>query len=130
KFIENELKTKKLLDEGTLTFTINKPGTTPLYQAIVPLKGDSVAEIAQNYYEKSEQIPTDIKINSAIIIDHNLNKKSYRAGGILIQKLPTKHNNPDHWNEAKILTETITAEELLKHDEVSAHKLLFRLCHN
>lgn len=136
KFEENELNNNNLLGEGTITFTINEPGTTPLYQAIVELEGNSIEKIAEKYYEQSEQIPTKIKLFSAILINNKTKQQQYRAGGIVIQFLPNAEQNKqadylnitaENWNEAKILTQTITQEELLEHETISANKLLFRL---
>lgn len=136
KFDNEELNNKELIGEGTITFTINNPGATPLYQAIVELEGKSIEEIAEKYYEQSEQIPTKIKLFSAIFVNNKENQQQYRAGGILIQALPqyqtqdqkkTFTKNENEWNEAKILTETATTEELLDYENIDANKLLFRL---
>lgn len=139
KFNEEELKSKNLLGQGTITFIINEPSSTPLYQAIVALEGDSIAEIAERYYEQSEQIPTKIKLFSGLFVDNKSKKREYRAGGFLIQNLP--HNasagyvsynnsyNKENWTEAKVLAQTISEDELLHVENISANTLLFRLFH-
>lgn len=136
KFNEEELDSKNLLGQGTISFIINEPSSTPLYQAIVALDGDSIAEIAEKYYEQSEQIPTKIKLFSALFINNKTKKQQYRAGGFLIQNLPSNdaqgklsYNNKDNWNEAKVLVQTITEDELLDHENISSNTLLFRLFH-
>ena len=49
-----------------------------------------------------------------------------RATGLLLQKLPEGHGDPDAWERAQMLAGTLTPPEQL---EISAEQLLHRLFH-
>ncbi|MFZ9495705.1 MAG: Hsp33 family molecular chaperone HslO [Candidatus Methylopumilus sp.] len=67
-----------LIKEGHFIITlIQKNAKTP-YQGIVPMEGNSISELLENYMLRSEQIQTKLWIHSQENIFH----------GILIQKLP------------------------------------------
>jgi molecular chaperone Hsp33 len=68
----------ELIKEGHFIITlIQKTAKTP-YQGIVPMEGNSISELLENYMLRSEQIPTKLWIHSQ---DNIFN-------GLLIQKLP------------------------------------------
>ena len=54
-----------------------RPSDQP-YMGVVPLVGDSIAAILENYMEQSEQLPTKISLASTSKI----------IGGLLVQKMP------------------------------------------
>ncbi|WP_332065311.1 Hsp33 family molecular chaperone [Bartonella sp. CB189] len=148
--LNNQTTSKELLGKGTLAFTIDQGTYTQRYQGIVALNGSNLQEVARTYFEKSEQIPTDIHLAVAILIKRDKQgkqQKSWRAGGVLIQLLPPTllHNKiyesnkkaeeiksraqlKDQWQEAKILTATIDKTELTD-PQVGSKRLLFRLFH-
>ena len=67
-----------LIKEGHFIITlIQKNAKTP-YQGIVPMEGNSISELLENYMLRSEQIRTKLWIHSQENIFH----------GLLIQKLP------------------------------------------
>ena len=67
-----------LIKEGHFIITlIQKNAKTP-YQGIVPMEGNSISELLENYMFRSEQIQTQLWIHSKNDIFH----------GLLIQKLP------------------------------------------
>lgn len=67
-----------LIKEGHFIITlIQKNAKTP-YQGIVPMEGNSISELLENYMLRSEQIQTKLWIHSQENIFH----------GLLIQKLP------------------------------------------
>lgn len=110
-----------LLTQGQFVITLenkNSPedgGQT--YQGIVPIEGNSIAEILQNYMQRSEQIETRIWLASG---DH-------QAAGMLLQKLPKQLEvDTDAWNRVCHLADTTTDEELRTLDVPS---LLHRLFH-
>ena len=83
------------------------------YQGIVPLDGESVATIIENYMMRSEQLDTKLWLAA----DDQV------ARGMLLQKLP-KHggteasveDETEAWNRAVMLGSTLKDEELLNTD--------------
>ncbi len=115
-----------LVEQGQFAITID-PKDKQAYQGIVPLEGESIAEVLQNYMYRSEQIDTRLWLHS----DNDT------AAGLLIQKLPDTTNQTtmtseqkaeqiETWNRLGILADTITPEELLSLD---AQTMLTRLFH-
>ncbi|MGB4812674.1 MAG: Hsp33 family molecular chaperone HslO [Methylophilaceae bacterium] len=106
-----------LLSQGQFVITLDPKDGGQTYQGIVPLEGQSIAEILQNYMHRSEQIETRIWLSS----DKN------QAAGMLLQKLPEQLDlDTDAWNRICHLADTVTNEELLTLDATS---LLHRLFH-
>ncbi|HEY7995266.1 MAG TPA: Hsp33 family molecular chaperone HslO [Steroidobacteraceae bacterium] len=69
----------ELVGSGNLVVTVQSDTTATNYQGIVPLEGGTLGECLQRYFEGSEQLPTRLKL----VADHA------RAGGMLLQRLPT-----------------------------------------
>ena len=102
------------------------PGQQP-YQGIVPLDGEDIATVIENYMLRSEQMDTHLWLAA----DGNV------ARGLLLQKLPRhsgKEESPrqaseaedlDTWNRAIMLAETLKQEELLSTDIDTLMKRLF-----
>lgn len=96
--------TPSLLGDGCLTMTLQYHDTPQLWQSIVPLSGDTVAEIFRHYLEQSEQQPALI----ALTADHT------GAAGLLLQKLPdADERDRDGWNRVQTLTQTLRPSELM-----------------
>ncbi len=114
-----------LIEDGQLVITIDPKDNKQSYQGIVPLEGDSIAKVLENYMYRSEQIDTRIFLSS----DNDT------AAGLLVQKLPDTTNQTtmsesqkadqlEIWNRVGILAETVKPEELLALD---AQTMLTRL---
>ena len=88
------------------------PGQQP-YQGIVPLDGDSVATVIENYMQRSEQLDTKLWLAADGLVSR----------GLLLQKLPD-HGGIDApltdeletWNRTVMLASTLKQEELLGTD--------------
>lgn len=108
---------EKLCHGGQLTITIEQD-SGERYQSIVDMHQTSLAKALHNYFQQSEQLPTDLWLAT----------NSQHAAGLLLQALPEQHedDDPDAWNRACQLANTITNEELL---ELPAEELLHRLYH-
>ncbi|MFA9217648.1 MAG: Hsp33 family molecular chaperone HslO [Sphingomonadaceae bacterium] len=89
------------------------PGQQP-YQGIVPLDGDDVATVIENYMLRSEQLDTKLWLAA----DDQVSR------GLLLQKLPynggtaeeqalTQDDALETWNRAVILGSTLKEQELL-----------------
>lgn len=148
--VNEQISSETLLGKGTLAFTIYQGSHTQPYQGIVALDGTNLQEAARIYFDQSEQIPTDIRLAAAILVNRDQQgktQKNWRAGGLLTQFLPkaSSHHQiddldqkqketknhvklEDQWHEAKALTATIESTELTD-PQVSSKRLLFRLFH-
>lgn len=93
------------------------PGQQP-YQGVVPLDGDDMATVIENYMLRSEQMDTRLWLAA----DDRV------ARGLLLQKLPRHSGKEDQtrqaseaedletWNRAAMLGQTVKREELLSTD--------------
>ncbi len=126
--ISDEQTLFDVIEDGQFVITIDpKDDKQQSYQGIVPLEGDSLSTILENYMMRSEQIETRIWLSC----------DGERAAGMLIQKLPDILNqtefteaqiadNLETWSRVGLLAETIKDEELLHLD---AQTILTRLFH-
>jgi len=118
--IEDSQSLFDLIDHGQFMITLDPKEGGQAYQGIVPLEGDCISAILENYMLRSEQIDTKIWL----CCDGN------SAAGMLIQKLPdtmnqtTQTQDSDTWNRVGFLANTITDDELLN---LPAETLLTRL---
>jgi molecular chaperone Hsp33 len=126
-----------LVGEGSLAITIDQGADMERYQGIVPLEGDGLADGATSYFERSEQLPTRIKLGVATLSARGTDgaRPHWRAGGIMIQNLAALGGqnapaveDPDNWIRASLLFDTTEAHELVD-PQVEAERLLFRLFH-
>lgn len=103
------------LQQGQLVITLMPEEGEP-YQGIVPIEGDSIATMLENYMLRSQQIDTRLWL--AAEGDH--------AAGLLLQKLPQQTSaDLDCWNRVQHLAGTVSAEELLQLDGVTLLQRLF-----
>lgn len=106
-----------LVGEGRFVITLDPRDGKQTYQGIVPLEGESIADILQNYMTRSEQLDTHL----VLAADQS------RAGGMLLQKLPQQHEqDSDAWARAGHLAATLKSEELVG---LPAQEILHRLFH-
>lgn len=108
---------------GEAVLFINiEPEDGERYQGIIGRDSDVLAECLTNYFDQSVQIPTRIVLSC----------QQQQAGGLLIQQLPRRdedeqaHVDQDLWPRLTLLTETLSAAELV---ELSATEILYRLYH-
>lgn len=115
-----------LIEQGQFMITLDPKDGGQAYQGIVPLEGDNISAILENYMLRSEQIDTKIWL----CCDGN------SAAGMLLQKLPDTMNqttkseeHSDHdldiWNRVGHLASTITDDELLNLPTETLLKRLF-----
>lgn len=96
-----------------LTLQTNNAAERP-YQSFVPLEGESVAKIFENYFIRSEQAPARLWLMS----------DAAYACGLFLQKLPgADQRDADGWQRIQLLAGTITPAELA----LPAETLLGRL---
>ena len=125
-------------EKSHMAFTVDQGADMERYQGIVPLEGDTLADAALGYFDRSEQIGTALKLAAAPLLLAG-GKTEWRAGGIVVQQtaatggieLPPE-GDPDHvddeWNRLQILLHTTEDSELLDQD-LSGERLAYRLFH-
>jgi molecular chaperone Hsp33 len=143
-----EASPAELLGRGHLGFTIDQGPQMSRYQGIVALDGQGFEEAAHQYFRQSEQIPTRVRLAVGEAMDGGAGQ--WRAGGVLIQFLPTSperqrqadlppgdapegaeilvHEDDDAWTEARSLVETVEDHELVD-PTLTSETLLYRLFH-
>ncbi|MCP5246939.1 MAG: Hsp33 family molecular chaperone HslO [Candidatus Accumulibacter sp.] len=104
-----------LLGDGQLQLALDLPSMREPYQSIVPLVGDSIAEIFEHYLMQSDQLPARLFLAAS----------PDGAAGLFLQKLPTaEQRDADGWTRVETLAATVKANELLS---LPAEELLRRL---
>jgi molecular chaperone Hsp33 len=80
----------KLLGHGHLAMTIDQGPEMNRYQGLVPLEGGDLERAAHEYFSRSEQIPTRVRLAVAEEFrgGEDAARRHWRAGGILLQFLP------------------------------------------
>jgi molecular chaperone Hsp33 len=141
-----------MLGRGHLAMTIDQGADTSRYQGLVALEGGTLEDAAHEYFLRSEQIPTRVRLAVAEELraaSGGANHR-WRAGGILLQFVPrapermrvpdldpgdapegvAPHHvaEDDAWLEGRALIETVEDIELID-PEVSSERLLYRLFH-
>ena len=92
----------ELLGDGQLLLTLQTNNGNP-YQSIVPLTGNSLAEVFEHYLAQSEQQPARLFLTAGDDF----------AGGLFLQKLPDADTrDPDGWNRLLHLAATLKPTEL------------------
>lgn len=141
-----------LLGHGHLAMTIDQGPDMNRYQGLVALSGEGLEQAAHEYFLRSEQIPTRVRLAVAEEFSKAGGgvQRSWRAGGLLLQFLPKKvermrgpdldpgdapegtapHIVPedDAWVEGQALVATIADVELID-PALSSERLLYRLFH-
>lgn len=109
---------QELVGDGRCVITLDPKDGKQAYQGIVELEGESIAEILRNYMTRSEQLETFLWLAA----------DEMHAAGLLLQKLPDQiaSKDPDAWNRATRLADTLKPEELLM---LTSGELVHRLYH-
>jgi len=140
-----------LLGRGHLAMTIDQGSDMSRYQGMVALEGGSLEDAAHEYFLRSEQIPTRVRL--AVGEEWRGGdgpKHRWRAGGMLLQFLPKAPERArqadlhpgdapegsvthtvaedDAWIEGQSLISTVEDVELIDPD-LSGERLLYRLFH-
>ncbi|GLK74410.1 Hsp33 family molecular chaperone [Ancylobacter dichloromethanicus] len=139
-----------LLGHGHLAMTIDQGLSVNRYQGVVALEGGGLEAAAHQYFTQSEQIPTRVRLAVAEEMRPGGAPSSWRAGGLMVQFLPTEGGRvrpvdlppgdapegteipeaqeDDAWVETLSLMGTLEDVELVD-AELSSERLLFRLFH-
>jgi molecular chaperone Hsp33 len=135
---EGALDQGALLGRGHLAITIDPGEEMERYQGIVELTGEGLTEAALSYFQRSEQLPSFIRL--AVARHYQAGEWHWRAGGLMIQNLATAGGRPgarladpadaddDAWERTRILAATVEDHELLD-PTLEPDRLLYRLFH-
>ena len=147
-----KIKGGELLGTGHLAMTIDQGQDMSRYQGLVALEGGSLEDAAHEYFLRSEQIPTRVRLAVAeeLRAGDGGTSHRWRAGGILLQFLPkaserarvadldpgdapegaSPHELPEDeaWVEGRALIETVEDVELID-PALSSEQLVYRLFH-
>ena len=135
-----------LLGHGHLAFTIDPGGDMNRYQGVIALEGQGLEAAAHDYFERSEQIPTLVRLAVGEIVTAERRRLASRrpcrpisagsgrpaaAGGLPPGDAPEGVEphaiaEDDAWTEAKTRAATTEAHELID-PTLSGERLLFRL---
>src|SRR6266851_5310250 len=152
KRLKDGLDSGALLGHGHLAMTIDQGPDMSRYQGLVALEGGSLEDAAHEYFLRSEQIPTRVRL--AVGEEWRGGEEGprhrWRAGGMLLQFLPkaperarqadlhpgdapegvVTHtvDEDDAWIEGQSLIGTVEDVELIDPD-LSGERLLYRLFH-
>jgi molecular chaperone Hsp33 len=147
-------ETGALLGKGHLAMTVDQGPDMSRYQGLVALEGGNLEEAAHEYFLRSEQIPTRVRLAVGEEWrggEGSGPKHRWRAGGVLLQFLPkaperarqadlhpgdapegaaVAHQvaDDDAWVEGQSLVSTVEDVELIDPD-LSGERLLYRLFH-
>lgn len=112
--------------QGRFAITLDPLDKMPgqqAYQGIVPLDGDNIATVIENYMSRSEQLDTKLWLAA----DDKVSR------GLLLQKLPTQggidapvNDDLETWNRFVLLGRTLRPDELLSTDiQTLLHRLFW-----
>ncbi len=117
---------RELLGHGQMTVTLENADRSSRYQGVVPLVGARIAECLEEYFRRSEQLPSRLWLSAT----------PTSVAGLLLQRLPVGSSASsdddlnelaeadDDWKRVVMLAQTVNAQELL---ELSPAHLLHRL---
>lgn len=102
-----------------LAITIDNRGSGQRYQGLVPVEDTRLAALFEDYFERSEQLPTRVLLACG----------DGRCAGLMLQRLPgheRAEDDADAWNRVGHLLASASERELLT---VAPETLLYRLFH-
>jgi molecular chaperone Hsp33 len=106
--------------EPLLAITIDNDATGQRQQGLVPVEHGTLAQLLEGYFERSEQLPSHIRLGCA----------NGRAAALILQPLARSggigQTDPDGWNRACHLAATLSETELL---QLPPEQVLLRLFH-
>lgn len=113
--IADDASLQQMMGKGYMVITLT-PDEGERYQGIVSLDHENLAACLEEYFNQSEQLPTQIQLFA----------NGEQAAGMLLQVLPSKSDENAEYEHLSTLTATIKAEELFS---LSAEQVLHRLYH-
>jgi molecular chaperone Hsp33 len=115
--IADDANIHDMMGKGYLVITIT-PDKGERYQGVVGLEGDTLAEVLEGYFERSEQLKTRLWIHSGEF------EGKPHAAGMMLQVMPDGTGSAEDFEHLEQLTNTVKDEELFG---LEANTLLYRL---
>jgi molecular chaperone Hsp33 len=119
-----------LVGQGVLALTVDQRSVGgDVSQGIVELGGNTLSDCMLNYFTRSEQVRTGIRV----AVGRDLLADRWHAGAIVMQALPVtdprlQPEAEEDWRRAMVLLSTATNQELVD-PALEPDDLLFRLFH-
>jgi molecular chaperone Hsp33 len=119
---------RELLGQGQMTVTLENADRSSRYQGVVPLIGGRISECLEEYFRRSEQLPSRLWLAAT----------PERAAGLLLQRLPVGATSSaeqdlmevaeadEDWRRVVMLADTLTNHELVS---LGSGELVRRLFH-
>ncbi len=129
KNIEN-LPFERLISNGTLALNIKEGKFSKNYQGLVEIKGKSIKEVVDNYFNSSEQVKSYFKLFNIFNHEKYEPNSNHIAGAIKLDLMPeiNDFNNVEKtyedWKTILIFLETLNSEEFLNIKKTSKQILL------
>jgi molecular chaperone Hsp33 len=115
KDVEKFTSERNLLGDGRLSVTLEDVRSGQFYQSLVPLEGETLAEIFEHYLSQSEQTTAFLRLRA----------DGGALCGLLLEKLPQADaRDPDGWSRVTHLASTLTLDETR---DVQPYDLLTRV---
>ncbi len=130
-----------LLGGGYLAFTVDQGSETERHQGIVAITGETLAAMAQHYFETSEQHDCVVRLTC------RKTQQGWRAAALVLERIAhggglaaddaepepvdigPDGGDAEGWRTALMLAATLADDELLD-DALPAEELLYRLFHS
>lgn len=109
------LTLRQMIGDGICAITLDQGAGKQTYQGIVPVEQDTVAAVIEQYMLSSEQLETRLWLAG----------NDQRLSGLLLQKLPAGHGDPEAWSRVQHLAATVSIEEMLGLDGLTVLHRLF-----
>jgi molecular chaperone Hsp33 len=116
-----------LLGGGTFSMTIDQGPDTDLYQGLAAVEGKRLSDCAEHFFDKSDQIPTMMRL--AVGQEIGENGSLWTGGGMMIQRVAeddARGATGDVYQTSRALMSTLDDAELIDPD-LPMETLLFRL---
>ena len=99
---EASFNERSLLGDGRLSVTLEDLKGGRLYQSLMPLEGESLEQVFEQYLSQSEQLPSFLRLHA----DRNA------VCGLLLEKLPgAGGRDADGWDRVRHLAGTLRLDE-------------------
>ena len=127
--IEN-LPFEKLMSNGTLALNIKEGKFSKNYQGLVEIKGKSIKDAIDTYFNSSEQVKSFFKLFNIFNLTKYEPESNYIAGAIKLELMPeinefkNSENSNEDWKTILMFLETMNSEEFLNINKTSKQILL------
>ncbi|MGH8432760.1 MAG: Hsp33 family molecular chaperone HslO [Solimonas sp.] len=106
-----------LMQDGLLALMLEPGKGSQYYQAVVEIRGTSLAQALEGYFTQSEQLSTFLRLAAG----------PERLVGLMLQRLPAGEvrDGEAHWQHMQLLGSTLTEQEMLEKDGETLLRHLF-----